>query len=358
MSESSGVRSPSLKVACLCRAVTGHIQFVSSEAPRNAFVCHCFACRHTSGVLCTTVISTSTHPFTIEVDGQIQSYSPSPTTTLFFCEHCGSSIFERNDAQKEFAFHTGVLEDPNGTIKIQNQCCASETKDGGLSAWLDLRSENACLFHDDVASAKGPVENPSVGPEIQAFCHCKGVHIKITPPSEASAQLWSPYSDLIVPFYSGSPANENNEKWWLRANGTKYFAGTCACTNCRLACGNDVQTWAFIPKVNIRQVNGEPLDFSMGTLKQYESTKGKYRNFCGTCGATVFWHDDTRPHLIDVSVGLLDAKSGARAEELLEWATERVSFQEDAQNKDLIARLGAGIRAWARPKGALNAPAS
>lgn len=47
---------------------------------------------------------------------------------------------------------------------------------------------------------------------------------------------------------------------------------------------------------------------------------------------------------------MLDAKSGARAEELLEWATERVSFQEDAQNKAFIARLGEGIRAWAKFK--------
>lgn len=61
----------------------------------------------------------------------------------------------------------------------------------------------------------------------------------------------------------------------------------------------------------------------------------------------MFWHDETRPELIDVAAGLLDAGSGARAEDLLEWATERVSFEEDAQNKDVVAKLSAGIRAWA-----------
>ena len=88
------------------------------------------------------------------------------------------------------------------------------------------------------------------------------------------------------------------------------------------------------------------MHYSMGTLKQYESSQGVYRNFCGTCGATIFWHDLTRPDLIDVSAGLIHGRSGARAEEMLEWATQRVSFEEEAQNKELIAKIGAGLRAW------------
>ena len=65
-------------------------------------------------------------------------------------------------------------------------------------------------------------------------------------------------------------------------------------------------------------------------LRSYESSPGVMREFCPTCGATVFWHDKHRPELIDVSVGLLDAPEGARAEEWLEWWLARVSFEEDA----------------------------
>ena len=45
-----------------------------------------------------------------------------------------------------------------------------------------------------------------------------------------------------------------------------------------------------------------------------------------------------------MAVGLFDASSGVRAEEILEWSTERVSYHEDAQNKGLIVMLGEGIK--------------
>lgn len=52
--------------------------------------------------------------------------------------------------------------------------------------------------------------------------------------------------------------------------------------------------------------------------------------------------------MIDVSVGLLRAKSGARAEEWLEWATGRVSFAEDAPDKMLIRILETGLQDWGK----------
>lgn len=84
----------------------------------------------------------------------------------------------------------------------------------------------------------------------------------------------------------------------------------------------------------------------MGTLKRYENVEGIWRDFCGTCGATCFWHSDERPDLIDVSVGLLEADTGARAEDWLDWCTERVSFEEHAQNRSLVSNLRKGLKAW------------
>ncbi|KAL8663375.1 MAG: hypothetical protein Q9202_003894 [Teloschistes flavicans] len=101
--------------------------------------------------------------------------------------------------------------------------------------------------------------------------------------------------------------------------------------------GYDLQAWCFVSKVNIRQIDGKELDYEMGMLKQYCHSQGAYRNFCQRCGATVFWHDDERPGVVDVSVGLLDAEEGARSEDWLEWATARVSFEEFASNKTLVS---------------------
>ena len=86
----------------------------------------------------------------------------------------------------------------------------------------------------------------------------------------------------------------------------------------------------------------------MGTLKQYNSSEGIWRAFCGVCGAVVFYHNDKRPDLIDVSVGLMEAESGARAEEWLEWSRDEVSYAEYAQNKSLIESLNTGLKAWGR----------
>lgn len=79
-------------------------------------------------------------------------------------------------------------------------------------------------------------------------------------------------------------------------------------------------------------------------MRRFESSPGVYREFCGTCGATVFWHCDERPGVVDVSVGLLRSVSGARADDWLEWATGRVSFAEDALDKGLIGLLEKGLQ--------------
>lgn len=61
----------------------------------------------------------------------------------------------------------------------------------------------------------------------------------------------------------------------------------------------------------------------------------------------MFWdgrREKGREGLIDVAVGLLEAKSGARVGELLSWWTERVSFEEDVVNRELAQALGEGLK--------------
>ena len=251
------------------------------------------------------------------------------------------------------AICSGVLVKIDGLVtSVKDHIFVADTKDGGMSVWLpdatpwaERSSEHGGCSSEVISMLQqSPV---SAGEKLQAKCHCGGVNFYITRPDIQSEDIDSPRSDLLVPYESSSSDNPKRIKWWIRARGTKYLAGTCACKSCRLSSGSDVQTWAFVPKSNILQADGRPLDFSMGTLKRYESSEGRYRDFCGTCGATVFWSSNQRNKLIDVSVGLFKSHSGARAEDWLEWWTKKVSFEQDAPNKALISDLKAGLESWA-----------
>ena len=157
----------------------------------------------------------------------------------------------------------------------------------------------------------------------------------------------------------------------------KYLAGLCACTTCRLTSGFDIQSWCFIPKTNILTMDNDdqPFDFTVSDnnnkLAHYTSSKHATRYFCPVCSATVFWHrsdhpssssdddDDggSRPNLIDVSAGLLSSSSfsaanptgeGARVEDWLYWWSERVSFCEEAVNKQFVEAVRGGLETWGR----------
>jgi len=188
---------------------------------------------------------------------------------------------------------------------------------------------------------------------LKASCHCGGVKFYITRPNETSKTVYSPFPDLMIPFHTGaSAANPEIKPWFLCSNNTKYLAGLCTCTSCRLASGFEIQPWAFVPRCNIFSEDGSVLDWEkgMGTLRTYDSSEGVWREFCGRCGASVFWHCKERPELVDVSVGLLDPREGARVEAWLEWWTERVSFEELAVSRGLVGSLEGGLRGWGRGK--------
>ncbi|EXJ58121.1 hypothetical protein A1O7_05545 [Cladophialophora yegresii CBS 114405] len=257
-----------------------------------------------------------------------------------------------------------------GLERIVQHEFVGDTKDGGLACCLDQIDGHLVPFllqGPDGVKVDGPAAElfkklQQDGPddskthreramketetldELSAGCHCGGVNFSVTRPNMASKECSSPWPDLIAPYHSSSSENREDIKWWLRENDTKYLAGTCACRSCRLGSGSPIQAWTFIPKANILQSDGKPLNYDMGSLRRIESSTGSYREFCSTCGATVFWHCLERPDLVDVSVGLLRAPEGARASSWLDWWTERVSFKEEAFDKKLINHLEEGLQ--------------
>ena len=86
------------------------------------------------------------------------------------------------------------------------------------------------------------------------------------------------------------------------------------------------------------------MKYDLEMLRAYESSPGVFRYFCGRCGATVFFEKKSRAtelgfELINVSVGLLRAEEGARAEKWLEWSFADISLREESVDKDLTDAL-------------------
>ncbi len=367
-----------LNLACACRQITGTIDISNCSLPLDLDFCHCFICRHSSGQLAISGFlcprAPDNGPPTLKITSKEQPISYKATEELirYFCGACGASVYFAIPASGNYVICSGLLDQAEGILTFKQHIFVASTKDGGMSSWIEGPAwtewpEQSEVFQPPTKPAE-TTEKPISAQEggessekakLKCYCHCRGVEFYITRPDQGSTNVFSiPVPDIFTPCHTHShlsqeqkPQQETQEQnegeWWLRANGTKYLAGFCACNDCRLATGYDLQAWMFAPEKNIRQLDGKEIDFTMGTLKTYSHSPGAYRDFCGKCGATVFWrHEERHKGLIDISVGLLDADEGARAEEWLEWWTKKVEFEELASNKSLVAKITEGLKKW------------
>ncbi|KAJ5883938.1 uncharacterized protein N7473_010824 [Penicillium subrubescens] len=350
-------------ITCLCGETRLSIQLDPTTDHTQLQLCHCNSCRAATGLLCTSYYLMQHKPPALET---LQEYQESPHVSRFFCRTCGAHVFAQSKPSGRYFVASGVLvaEDTPAVHSIQHWK-VGDTGDGGLSVYLLgwPATDISCRLQ----APSGPPELSETGGDamqktplessdslqgqnkLQARCHCGGIDFFITPPDASSTQAWSQWSDLLMPYNSGYADLDNDAdvKWFLRKGNTKYLAGTCACASCRLHSGFPIQVWAFIPKSNIVNADGSSLTFGHGTMRQYKSSPGVYREFCDHCGATVFWHNDGRPTVIDVSAGLIRGRH-ARSEDLLDWATGRVSFAEMAVQKDLVKLLEEGLQQYAK----------
>lgn len=375
-----------LTVSCLCGASR---QELTSRRPR-LLPSDAEIDRRSSGVLFISRLAVD--PPEQRKLSELSAYESDDGTRLF-CGVCGCHVFHNfavsptstalaqnvGDVQPpagSFAVATGaIIESPDqqeGTDSGVSQ--VDDTRDGGLGPWLPMAEMKGRTRVPETGSSKESAYN-----SVPAACGCGNVKLLLQRPRGLAQLPYSPYPDLMFP-YKTTPMekldNPSDEKWYLRGTGegARYLAGTCACKSCRLSTGYEIQTWAFIPRLAISisvppdaAATGSapntdakyttkhaqsyiPLDFKVleslpagqNPLRSYESSPGVFREFCQGCGATVFWHSEKRSDLIDVSVGLLQAKEGARAESLLEWWRDRCSFAEDAG----LDRKG-WVRTWA-----------
>ncbi|KAL8912765.1 MAG: hypothetical protein Q9171_002304 [Xanthocarpia ochracea] len=352
-----------LNLACACRQITGTIDISNCSLPLDLEFCHCYNCRHSSGQLAISCFycprAPDNGPPTLKITSKEQpvAYKSSEELIRHFCGACGASVYISIPETGDYEICSGLLDQAEGILTFKQHIFVANTKDGGLSSWIEGPAwtgwhEQSEFFQPptkpaettekSISAQEGRESNEKA--KLKCSCHCRGVEFYITRPDQDSTHV---FFHPPEPKPQHETQEQNEGEWWLRANGTKYLAGFCVCNDCRLATGYDLQAWMFAPKKNIRQLDGKEIDFTMGTLKTYSHSPGAYRDFCGKCGATVFWrHEEKKEGLIDISVGLLDADEGVRAEEWLEWWTKKVEFEELALNKSLVAKLKDGLKKW------------
>ncbi|KPI39494.1 uncharacterized protein AB675_5004 [Cyphellophora attinorum] len=347
---------------CLCGRINETVH-LEGPLPQHKRICHCDTCRYTTGVLYLSAPTLASKPDFVD---RLTRYESSNNLSRYFCASCGSHMFIHVYQGDKWDVCSGVvdqIQDGSTSPEVYTSHeFVDDTIDGGLAICMLRNGEgqNLELYaeadNEDCVPAsrytstgkRSVVEDALLSSDnhktrLRASCHCGGVEYYITRPTSASKTFNSPWPDLIVASQAAHSDNPDNIKWWIRED-NKYLAGTCTCRSCRLASGVPVQTWAFVPQANIEMKDGKPWQPDFGTLGHYNSSKDVTRDFCKTCGATVFWRSEARPELIDVSIGLLRAAEGARAESWLHWWTERISFCEEALDWEVVRTLAPGLK--------------
>ncbi|KAF2023061.1 hypothetical protein EK21DRAFT_81688 [Setomelanomma holmii] len=387
-----------LEVSCSCGSTNHSFSVPHSSLPLSSHLCNCNISRQISGSLLTSYINvthpTASIPQPAKPDTlNLTAYGSSEILRRWFCSTCGTHMYLEYNSDGHFEAATGTLVLDEGeaddVVRLESCMWIEDTGDGGASVWVKEiggrvlerwegeagSSPRVPLVQSTTQSitasqAKGQALANTEQEEhddqaIYAHCHCRAVEFWITPPDTTSQNASSPFPDLMIPHHLQHPlsANTSNHPWWLPNSRTRYLAGTCTCASCRAASGFDITFWAFIPTSSIFLTlpslsNPSPTPFPVsgqwGSMRTFHSSPGVTRTFCSVCGANVFWNGGLETHgrrgLVDVAVGLLDARSGARAEEILAWWTGRVSFVEDARHQGLAKALETDLREWGKDR--------
>ena len=81
-------------------------------------------------------------------------------------------------------------------------------------------------------------------------------------------------------------------------DGELKHSSVCHCESCRRTTGGLITAWAGYPSEGLR-VEGQP--------SNYNSSHGVERQFCGTCGTSLFYFNEAMlPGLVDVLTETLD----------------------------------------------------
>jgi hypothetical protein len=101
--------------------------------------------------------------------------------------------------------------------------------------------------------------------------------------------------------------------------GEPAYHALCHCTDCRRASGAPAVSWALFPRAAVT-IAGSP--------QTYASSENALRHFCGRCGTSLFYTNETVfPGMIDVQSATLD-DPGALPLGIQVQAAERIGWME------------------------------
>jgi hypothetical protein len=80
----------------------------------------------------------------------------------------------------------------------------------------------------------------------------------------------------------------------------------CYCKQCQRAQGTAMATNIPVSVASLRILRGEQL------IKSFESSPGKQRCFCGSCGSPIYSKRETLPGVVRIRIGLLDGNPAAK----------------------------------------------
>lgn len=94
---------------CLC----GRVRYRAGNDPYDAVACHCERCRKATGA--PYVVWVSFHASQFDYSGEIPAeYESSPGVYRSFCNHCGTSMTNRNDDRPdEMVVNVCTLDNPS-----------------------------------------------------------------------------------------------------------------------------------------------------------------------------------------------------------------------------------------------------
>lgn len=81
----------------------------------------------------------------------------------------------------------------------------------------------------------------------------------------------------------------------------------CHCVSCRRASGSAFAANAPVVESDLKWTSGRE------SIREYESSPGKFRAFCSRCGSPLYARLVAQPGWLSVRLGLIDADPGHRA---------------------------------------------
>jgi hypothetical protein len=118
--------------------------------------------------------------------------------------------------------------------------------------------------------------------------------------------------------------------------------GYCHCTSCRKASGSAHAANAPISRAHFR------LHAGRDTLREFESSPGKFRAFCSHCGSPIYAYLSVTPEILRLRLGSLDTpftkqpKAHTFVSDKAPWEpiADRIPQFETWASKDVLRQLG------------------